>query len=559
MKTKYGSEARELLMKSISEVAKAVKSTLGAGGRTVMIESPYAGQKPIVTKDGVTVAKAIETHDKELALGINFIKEVSMDTNTECGDGSSTSLILAEALARLCVDKLDQGADARNLKNGFDKAIAFVVEYILDNAIQVRDNPELLRQVAVTSANNDEALGNLVYEAFKQVNFEGIVQLAPVKNAFDGVTLTQGTKFPRGYVSPIGINNDREGMFDFEDCNILITDHIINDLINFQSFIKDENGKEIEYNVLNELADDSVGKNKPLLIICDDMETTALTKLNVNIMQGRIRMCTVKAPDYGTLRDDFLSDLALLTGGRYISTKLGDKLADVRMSDIGSAKTVQVSRDFTLIKEGAGDQEAVQELATALKDKLQIVPKEEKEELEKRLSKLTGGIAELTVGASSTSELGEKRDRAEDAINAVRSAYEEGIVEGGGTLLLRASNELAKYIDEDDTITARESIGARVVIQGLLAPFITILENAGYDDYKKIKRSIDDKNYRVVFNVITGNIEYANESMIVDPAKVTRHAVQNAASVVGTLITTDCIVYRPVNTELTSEDIFVPK
>lgn len=586
MKAKYGKESRELMLSAIEFVAKAVKSTLGGGGRTVMIESPYPTQKPIVTKDGVSVARAIETNDKELAVGINFIKEVAIDTNNEAGDGTTTSIVLAEAFARYSSYYLDKGVNPRELTDGFNLAVRIVLEYLKEVSVSVMDNTELLKQVAITSANNDVELGTLVYDAFNAVNFEGVVQLAPEKNVEDGFEVANGTRFARGFVSPVGMNNMQERMFDYENCNILITDHLITDLMDFQN--------KKGYNVLNDLADasthDDKDKRKPLLLICDDMETAAIVRMSQNVAQGAIRAVVVKCPDYGSLRDNFLSDLAMNTGGRYISTKLGHKLSDITMDDIGSADAVQVSRDFTLIKGGHGDQEKVREHVDQLIQQLQHIPKEDKPDLEKRISNITGGVAEIKVGASSDSELGEKRDRVEDAINAVRSAYEEGIVAGGGSTLLRGAYQRLKllFFDGFDKAMLEDEYtpptfwtrlmrklrpnkkvpkvlpidsylaGFVVAFQGFKAPFQTILENAGIEDVDKKEKLIGyNKKTELIFNVLTQETEDFKQSMIIDPVKVTRCAVENAASVVRTLISTDAIVYRPEKAPTSAEDVMI--
>lgn len=515
---KFDVEAREKILKGVTTLAKAVKVTLGPRGRNVIIEKSWGS--PTVTKDGVTVAKEIELEDKFENMGAQMVKEVASKTSDTAGDGTTTATVLAEAIYREGVKVVAAGANPMDVKRGIDKAVEVVVEELKKMSKPVKEQKEIA-QVATISANNDPSIGEIIAEAMAKVGKEGVITVEEAKSMETTLEVVEGMQFDRGYLSPYFITDPEKMVCELEDCYILCYEKKI-------SSMKD----------LLPVLEQVARSGRPILIIAEDVEGEALATLVVNKIRGTLKCAAVKAPGFGERRKAMLEDIAILTGGRFISEDLGIKLENVRLEDLGMAKKVIIDKDNTTIVEGAGSKEAIEARVKQIRTQIEETTSDyDREKLQERLAKLVGGVAVIRVGAATETEMKEKKARVEDALNATRAAVEEGIVPGGGVALLRCQKALEKLQLEGD-----QAIGVEIVKKALEEPLRQIAENAGKEGaviVEKVKAS-DNPN----FGFDAQKEEFCDmiERGIIDPTKVVRLALQNAASVASLLITTEALV-----------------
>ncbi len=515
---KFDVEAREKILKGVTTLAKAVKVTLGPRGRNVIIEKSWGS--PTVTKDGVTVAKEIELEDKFENMGAQMVKEVASKTSDTAGDGTTTATVLAEAIYREGVKVVAAGANPMDVKRGIDKAVEVVVEELKKMSKPVKEQKEIA-QVATISANNDPSIGEIIAEAMAKVGKEGVITVEEAKSMETTLEVVEGMQFDRGYLSPYFITDPEKMVCELEDCYVLCYEKKI-------SSMKD----------LLPVLEQVARSGRPILIIAEDVEGEALATLVVNKIRGTLKCAAVKAPGFGERRKAMLEDIAILTGGRFISEDLGIKLENVRLEDLGMAKKVIIDKDNTTIVEGAGSKEAIEARVKQIRTQIEETTSDyDREKLQERLAKLVGGVAVIRVGAATETEMKEKKARVEDALNATRAAVEEGIVPGGGVALLRCQKALEKLQLEGD-----QAIGVEIVKKALEEPLRQIAENAGKEGaviVEKVKAS-DNPN----FGFDAQKEEFCDmiERGIIDPTKVVRLALQNAASVASLLITTEALV-----------------
>jgi len=513
---KFDFEAREGIKRGIDALANAVKVTLGPKGRNVIIDKSFGG--PQITKDGVTVAREVELEDPHENMGAQLVKQVASKTNDLAGDGTTTATLLAQAIVREGLKNVTAGANPMDLKHGIDKATKKVIEELEKQAIEVGDDTEKIKQVATISANNDEVIGNLIAEAFSKVGKDGVITVEESKGTDTYVDVVEGMQFDRGYLSPYFITDTEKMQAVLENPYILITDKKI-------SSMKD----------LLPVLEQTAQAGKPLLIIAEDVDGEALATLVVNKLRGTLRVAAVKAPGFGDRRKAMLEDIAILTGGTYISEERGYTLENTTLDMLGQAERVVIDKDNTTIVGGAGKEEDIQNRIKQIKAQIETTTSDyDREKLQERLAKLAGGVAVLYVGAPSEVELKEKKDRVEDALNATRAAVEEGIVAGGGVALLRAQPALDEVKAENED----EKTGIMIVRKSLEEPLKQIVNNAGEDGsvvVAKVKEGEGDFGYDVKKG------EYTNmlKAGIIDPKKVTRIALENAASVGGMVLTTE--------------------
>ena len=515
----YGEEAREKLQKGVDAVANAVKITLGPKGRNVVLDRQY--DTPLITNDGVTIAKDIELEDPFENMGASLLKQVSIKTNDVAGDGTTTSALLAQAIVTEGMKNFAAGANPVMLKKGIAKATEIVVEELKKQSVAVEGRAEI-EQVASISAG-DEEIGKLIADAFEKVGKDGVITIEEGKTLETTLKLSAGMQFDRGYLSPYMSTNMEKMEAELEDCYLLLTDKKIS---NVQEILP--------------ILEQVVKQGLKLLIVADDIEGEALTTLIVNKLRGTFNCVAVKAPSYGDKRKEILEDIAILTGATVISEEKGYTLSNATLEMLGRAKTVKVSKDTTTIVDGYGDKQKLEERKQVIKAQMENTTSSfDKEKLAERLAKLSGGVAVISVGSATEVELKEKKLRIEDALSATKAASEEGIVAGGGVALLQTKPALKKYIQ---TLKGDEKTGAEIVLKSLNAPIMQIAENSGVQGdviiYKIEKEN--KKNY--------GYDAYKEEYVdmifagIVDPTKVTRSAIQNATSVAGTLLTTESLV-----------------
>lgn len=515
----YGEEAREKLQKGVDAVANAVKITLGPKGRNVVLDRQY--DTPLITNDGVTIAKDIELEDPFENMGASLLKQVSIKTNDVAGDGTTTSALLAQAIVTEGMKNFAAGANPVMLKKGIAKATEIVVEELKKQSVSVEGRAEI-EQVASISAG-DEEIGKLIADAFEKVGKDGVITIEEGKTLETTLKLSAGMQFDRGYLSPYMSTNMEKMEAELEDCYLLLTDKKIS---NVQEILP--------------ILEQVVKQGLKLLIVADDIEGEALTTLIVNKLRGTFNCVAVKAPSYGDKRKEILEDIAILTGATVISEEKGYTLSNATLEMLGRAKTVKVSKDTTTIVDGYGDKQKLEERKQVIKAQMENTTSSfDKEKLAERLAKLSGGVAVISVGSATEVELKEKKLRIEDALSATKAASEEGIVAGGGVALLQTKPALKKYIE---TLKGDEKTGAEIVLKSLNAPIMQIAENSGVQGdviiYKIEKEN--KKNY--------GYDAYKEEYVdmisagIVDPTKVTRSAIQNATSVAGTLLTTESLV-----------------
>lgn len=514
---KYSTEAREKLLNGINKLANAVKATLGPAGKNVMIDK--GNGSPSITKDGVSVSKSIDLEDPFENLGAQMCKEVASKTNDIAGDGTTTATVLAQAIAREGLKNVAAGANPMELKLGIDKAVKDITNN-LDQLAQKVEGKKSIAQIATISANNDKEIGELIADAMEKVGEDGVITIEDSKTAETTLDAVVGMEFDRGYLSPYFVTNSENMSCVLEEPLILMYDKKISAMAEIMP--------HMEYAAQN---------GKPLLIIAEDIDGEALSALIINKMRGAIKVCAVKAPGYGESRNENLSDIAVLTGGTLIEEVTGIKLADADPSmTLGSAKSVKITANTTTIVEGAGTKDAITERITSLKSS--ITPETgtyEKAKLQSRIAKLSGGVAVIHVGAATEVEMKEKKDRVDDALHATRAAVEEGIVAGGGVALLRASKGLTLDSTND------EKTGYNIVIKAVEEPLRQIVTNAGLEAsvvVNKVKEMVGNKG----FNAKIGEYQDLVANGVIDPVKVTKTALKNAASIASLILTTECVI-----------------
>lgn len=516
-KIQFDIEAREGLKKGVDALANAVKVTLGPKGRNVIIGKSFGG--PQVTKDGVTVAKEIELEDSLENMGAQMVKEVASKTNDLAGDGTTTATILAQSIVNEGLKNVTAGANPMDLKRGVDKAVSAVVDNLNKSAKTVGNSSEKIQQIASISANNDNIIGDLITEAFEKVGKEGVITVEEAKGTDTYVDVVEGMQFDRGYLSPYFVTNSEKMESDLESPYILLYDKKI-------SVMKD----------LLPILEPVAQSGKPLLVIAEDVDGEALATLVVNKLRGSLKIAAVKAPGFGDRRKAMLEDIAILTGGTVISEERGFNIENTTIDMLGSAERVTIDKDNTTIVNGAGDKKAIEDRVNQIKTQIETTTSDyDKEKLQERLAKLAGGVAVLYVGAASEVEMKEKKDRVDDALHATRAAVEEGIVAGGGVALIRARNVLDKIkATNDDELT-----GIQIISRALEAPVRTIVANAGGEGSVVVAKIIEGKEG---FGYDAKSEQYVDlfDAGIIDPKKVTRVALENAASVAGMILTTEC-------------------
>ena len=513
----YSIEARDALKRGIDAVANAVKVTLGPRGRNVVLEKKFGA--PLVTNDGVTIAKEIELPDPYENMGAQLVKEVSTKTNDVAGDGTTTATVLAQALVTEGIKNVTAGANPMSLKRGMQKACDIVVEEIKKNSQPVEEAH--IGKVASISANNDEVIGNLIANAMHEVGKDGVITLEESKTIENSVKVVKGMQFDRGYISPYFAIRSENGVVNFDDAFILIYDKKISSM-----------------KPLIPVLEKVLQMQKSLLIIAEDVEGEALTTLVVNMLQSSLKVCAVKAPGFGDRRKEMLGDIAALTGGRVISEELGMSLEKVELADLGRAKRITIDKENTTISEGAGSEEDREARVKAIRSAISNATSDyDKEKLQERLAKLSNGVAIISVGAATEVELKEKKMRAEDALAATRAAVEEGIIPGGGVTLIHAAQALDGFKSADPD----EELGAKIVLNAVKYPLRQIAENAG-EDGNVIIYKLQQEKWGMGFNAQTLEIINMIEAGVIDPAKVVRTALQNAVSVASLVLTTETLV-----------------
>ena len=514
---KFDIDARDGLKRGVDALANAVKVTLGPKGRNVIISKSFGA--PQVTKDGVTVAKEIELADEHENMGAQMVKEVASKTNDLAGDGTTTATVLAQAIVKEGLKNVASGANPMDLKRGIDKAVETIVKDLEKQAQKVGNSSEMIKQVAAISANNDDTIGDLIATAFGKVGKEGVITVEEAKGMETYVDVVEGMQFDRGYLSPYFVTDADKMIADLENPYILLFDKKIS---NLQEILP----------ILEPVAQSS----RPLLIIAEDVDGQALATLVVNKLRGGLKIAAVKAPGFGDRRKAMLEDIAILTGGTVISEERGFTLENADLSMLGSAETVTVDKDNTTIVNGSGNAKDIKARVNQIKAQIETTTSDyDKEKLQERLAKLAGGVAVLYVGAASEVEMKEKKDRVDDALHATRAAVEEGIVAGGGVALVRAKAVLAKITTEN----LDETTGVQIVNKAIESPLRTIVENAGGEGSVVINKVLEGKKD---FGYDAKSEQYVDmlKAGIIDPKKVTRVALENAASVAGMILTTEC-------------------
>ncbi|MEC8610640.1 MAG: chaperonin GroEL [Bacteroidota bacterium] len=516
---KFDIESRDALKRGVDALANAVKVTLGPQGRNVVIDKKFGG--PSITKDGVTVAKEIELEDTIENMGAQMVKEVASKTADIAGDGTTTATVLAQAIVSNGLKNVAAGANPMDLKRGIDKAVAVIVDNLKSQSQEVGDSIDKIKQVGSISANNDNAIGSLIAEAMDKVKKEGVITVEEAKGTDTYVEVVEGMQFDRGYLSPYFVTNAEKMTTDLESPLILLYDKKISNM-------KD----------LLPVLEPAAQSGKPLLIIAEDVDGEALATLVVNKMRGSLKIAAVKAPGFGDRRKAMLEDIAILTGGTVISEERGFKLENATLEMLGTAEKVSIDKDNTTIVNGAGEKDNISARVQQIKAQIESTTSDyDKEKLQERLAKLAGGVAVLYVGAASEVEMKEKKDRVDDALHATRAAVEEGIIAGGGVALVRAADALTKLDGEN----ADETTGIQIVTRAIEEPLRQIVANAGNEGsvvVSKVKEGKDDFGYNAKKEVF----ENMFEAGIIDPTKVTRVALENAASVAGMLLTTECVL-----------------
>lgn len=516
---KFDIKAHEELKKGVDELANAVKVTLGPKGRNVIVDKKFGA--PHITKDGVTVAKAVELEDEFQNMGAQLVKEVASKTGDDAGDGTTTATVLAQAIINVGLKNVAAGANPIDLKRGIDKAVAKVVEGIKAQAQEVDDDLAKIENVARVSANNDAEIGKLIADAMGKVKKEGVITIEEAKGTDTTVKVVEGMQFDRGYISPYFVTNTEKMECEMDNPYILLYDKKI-------SALKDM------LPVLEAVAQ----SGRPLLIIAEDVDSEALATLVVNRLRGSLKICAVKAPGFGDRRKEMLEDIAILTHGVVISEDKGLKLDMATVDELGSAEKVTVDKENTTIVNGNGDKELIAERVAQIKAQIEKTTSDyDREKLQERLAKLAGGVAVLYVGAPSEVEMKEKKDRVDDALSATRAAVAEGIVPGGGVAYMRCVAALENFHGDNDD----ENTGIQIVKRAIEEPLRQIVANAGLEG-AIIVQNVKDGKGDYGYNARTGKYENFFESGVIDPAKVTRVALENAASIAGMFLTTECVI-----------------
>jgi len=519
----HGEESRAAILRGINQLADAVKITLGPKGRNVVIDKKFGS--PTITKDGVTVAKEIELKDSLENMGAQMVREVASKTSDVAGDGTTTATVLAQAIFREGVKTVAAGANPMALKRGIDKAVDRATEEIRRLAKPVKG--DAIAQVGTVSANGDQTIGNIIAEAMNKVGKDGVITVEESKTMDTSLEVVEGMQFDRGYLSPYFVTDPERMEAVLENPLILIHEKKI-------SSMKD----------LLPLLEQVAKMGKPMLIIAEDVEGEALATLVVNKLRGTLNIAAVKAPGFGDRRKAMLEDIAILTGGKVISEDLGIKLENVKLEDLGRAKKITIDKDNTTIVEGAGKQSDIEGRVKTLRAQIEETSSDyDREKLQERLAKLVGGVAVIKVGAATETEMKEKKARVEDAMHATRAAVEEGIVPGGGVALVRAAKVLEKFqINKEGEGDSDEQIGVNIVRRALEEPLRQIVQNAGKEGAVVVERVRAEKNDSFGFNAQTEVYEDLVKAGVIDPAKVTRTALQNAASIAGLMLTTEAMV-----------------
>lgn len=514
---KFDVEAREKLMEGVNVLANAVKVTLGPSGRNVMITK--GSGSPVVTKDGVTVAKSIELEDEFANQGAQMAKEAASKTNDAAGDGTTTATVLAQAIAREGLKTVAAGANPMEIKLGIDKTVDALIEELNKNAIKVKDK-SAVAQVGIISANGDAEIGNLIADAVERVGEDGVITVEESKTAETTLDVVEGMQFNNGYLSPYFVTNPEKMEVVLDNPYILLVNHKVSTLQEILPMLEYVNQQ-----------------GKPLLIIAEDVDSEALAALVMNKLRGALRVAAVKAPGYGDSRTNNLKDLAVITAGQLISDELGIKLSEADPMCLGTAKSVKITKDHTTIIEGAGEKEDIDNLVAQLKSQIESTDSEyEKNNLQERVARIVGGVAVIKVGAATEVEMNEKKDRVDDALHATKAAVEEGIVAGGGTALIRAAQTIKmEALDED------QLIGMKIVLRAIEEPMRQIVSNAGQEPsviVNKVKELTGNQGYDARSHQFYDLVENG----IIDPVKVTKNALKNAASIASMILTTNCVI-----------------
>ena len=515
----FNMEAREQLKKGVDELANAVKVTLGPKGRNVIIEKKFGA--PHITKDGVTVAKEVELADPFMNTGAQLVKSVASKTGDDAGDGTTTATVLAQSIVNVGIKNVTAGANPMDLKRGIDKAVAKVVESIKEQSEAVGSDYDKIEQVATISANNDPEIGKLIADAMRRVSKDGVITIEEAKGTETSIGVVEGMQFDRGYLSPYFVTDTEKMECVMDNPYILIYDKKISNLKDFLPILEP-----------------AIQTGRPLLVIAEDVDSEALTTLVVNRLRAQLKICAVKAPGFGDRRKEMLEDIAILTGGIVISEEKGLSLEQATIEMLGRCDKVTVSKDNTTIVNGAGSKDAIAERVAQIKAQIAATKSDyDKEKLQERLAKLAGGVAVLYVGAASEVEMKEKKDRVDDALCATRAAIEEGIVPGGGVAYIRAIDALEGLKGDN----ADETTGIEIIKRAVEEPLRQIVSNAGKEGavvVQKVREGEGDFGY----NARTDVYEHMKAAGVVDPAKVTRVALENAASIAGMFLTTECVI-----------------
>ena len=515
----FNIDARDQLKKGVDALANAVKVTLGPKGRNVIIEKKFGA--PHITKDGVTVAKEIELSDAYQNTGAQLVKEVASKTGDDAGDGTTTATVLAQAIVAEGLKNVTAGASPMDIKRGIDKAVAKVVESIKDQAETVGDNYDKIEQVATVSANNDPVIGKLIADAMRKVSKDGVITIEEAKGTDTTIGVVEGMQFDRGYLSAYFVTNTEKMECEMEKPYILIYDKKISNLKDFLPILEP-----------------AVQTGRPLLVIAEDVDSEALTTLVVNRLRSQLKICAVKAPGFGDRRKEMLEDIAILTGGVVISEEKGLKLEQATIEMLGTADKVTVTKDYTTVVNGAGNKDSIKERCEQIKAQIVATKSDyDREKLQERLAKLSGGVAVLYVGAASEVEMKEKKDRVDDALRATRAAIEEGIIPGGGVAYIRAIDTIENMKGDN----ADETTGVEIIKRAIEEPLRQIVANAGKEGavvVQKVREGKGDFGYNARLDIY----ENLHAVGVVDPAKVARVALENAASIAGMFLTTECVI-----------------
>ena len=514
---KYDTEARQLILSGVEQLSRAVKATLGPRGRNVVLDKKFGS--PTITKDGVTVAKEIELKDPFENMGAQMVREVASKTSDDAGDGTTTATVLAEAVYREGLKNVTAGANPMSLKRGIDKAVETIVDALRKQSKKIKDREEI-SQVAKISANGDSTIGEIIADAMDKVGKDGTITVEEAKSIETTLDVVEGMQFDKGYLSPYFVTDAENMETLLEDPYILIFEKKISNLQDFLPLLQ------------------NVAKTgRPMLVIAEDVEGEALATLVVNKLRGTLQICAVKAPGFGDRRKAMMEDIAILTGGRFISEDLGIKLEGVQMTDLGRAKRVTIEKENTTIVEGAGKASDIQARISQIRRQIEETTSDyDREKLQERLAKLAGGVAVINVGAATESEMKEKKARVEDALHATRAAVEEGVVAGGGVALLRCQASLADVKAEGD-----EAIGVQIVRKACEAPLRQLVDNAGMEG-SVVVEEVKKQKGTMGYDVASGTYVDMYKAGIIDPTKVTRTALQNASSIAALLLTTECMI-----------------